>query len=70
MKYDEPYLLAEGLGIPDPPTRLGIGRMTIQEASESCPQHFANVHPHIPMIPQALLDVPSCRAAKKIFITT
>ena len=65
VPYDEPYLVAQGLDIPDPPTRLGSGRMTIKHLSGSIQvlsptsvrtKLIANVNPNIPLIPQSLLD--------------
>lgn len=64
--YDEPSLLVhEELDIPDPPTRLGSGRMTIKGFSASIEvlsptsvrsTLVANVNPNIPLIPQVLLE--------------
>lgn len=65
--YQEPYLAdgLEGLDIPDPPTRIGTGRMTIRNLSGSLNvlsptsvsiKIIANVDPRISFFPQSLLD--------------
>ena len=65
VPYAEPFLQVEGLDIPDKPTRLGSGRMTIKGFSASInvisptsasTTLIANINPNIPLIPQSLLD--------------
>ena len=67
VPYDEPFFLEnmEGIEIPDPPTRLGSGRMTIRRFSAVVhvmsptlvrTRIVANVDPNLAFIPQSLID--------------
>ena len=67
VPYDEPFFLEdlEGIQIPDPPTRLGSGRMTVRGFSAEVhilsptkvrTRIVANVNPNLTFIPQSLLD--------------
>ena len=65
VPYAEPSLLVDGLDIPDPPTRLGSGRMTINffhagvhvlSPTSMRSTLVTNVNPNVPFLPQSLID--------------
>lgn len=65
VPYAEPCLVVDGLDVPDPPTRLGSGRMTINffhagidvlSPTSVRSTLVTNVNPNIPFLPQSLLD--------------
>lgn len=67
VPFDEPFLTegVDGLEFPDPPTRLGSGRLTIKNFSAVInvlsadtveTKLVANIDPNLSLIPQSLID--------------
>jgi len=78
VPYDEPFFLEglEGLQIPDPPTRLGSGRVTVRGFSgvvhilsptKVRTRIVSNINPNLPFIPKSLLDFVMKRMCGVLF---